>query len=275
MHQGPAGCLPRPEADRPHLHQHLGRRARRRRGEEDRPQEADHGSALVGNLPGDAGDPGRRRWLRGLRRVPGCDTPHRNRAQNSRARWRQTMTNNNPSEAAKAVVRRNTEEVQGGGNFEVFEELFADDFLDHTPQPGRTPDKDGATTLQNPPCRIPRLSRRHPLADRRWRARDNVQDLSRDAPGRVLGRGADGPENSIRDRRRHARAQRQDRRALGCGKPLLSHAAARRLAHSLSSTHHSTLKVKGTPHLGSLAVGGRLAQFPGGPLPNQNLVKLG
>ena len=27
--------------------------------------------------------------------------------------------------------------------------------------------------------------------------------------------------------------------------------------------------------LGSLAVGGRLAQFPGGPLPNQNLVKIG
>ena len=26
--------------------------------------------------------------------------------------------------------------------------------------------------------------------------------------------------------------------------------------------------------LGSLAVGGRLAQFPGGPLPNQNLVKV-
>ena len=51
------------------------------------------------------------------------------------------------SEAAKAVVRRNTEEVQGGGNFEVFEELFADDFLDHTPQPGRTPDKDGARQL--------------------------------------------------------------------------------------------------------------------------------
>jgi steroid delta-isomerase-like uncharacterized protein len=50
-------------------------------------------------------------------------------------------------EAAKAVVRRNTEEVQGGGNFEVFEELFADDFLDHTPQPGRTPDKDGARQL--------------------------------------------------------------------------------------------------------------------------------
>ena len=51
------------------------------------------------------------------------------------------------SEAAKAVVRRNTEEVQGGGNFDVFEELFADDFLDHTPQPGRTPDKAGAREL--------------------------------------------------------------------------------------------------------------------------------
>jgi steroid delta-isomerase-like uncharacterized protein len=51
------------------------------------------------------------------------------------------------SEAAKAVVRRNTEEVQGGGNFELFDELFADDFLDHTPQPGRTPDKAGARQL--------------------------------------------------------------------------------------------------------------------------------
>jgi steroid delta-isomerase-like uncharacterized protein len=57
------------------------------------------------------------------------------------------MTINNLSEAAKAVVRRNTEEVQGGGNFEAFEELFANDFLDHTPQPGRTPDKDGARQL--------------------------------------------------------------------------------------------------------------------------------
>jgi steroid delta-isomerase-like uncharacterized protein len=58
-----------------------------------------------------------------------------------------SMTNISVSEAAKAVVRRNTEEVQGGGNFEVFEELFADDFLDHTPQPGRTPDKAGAREL--------------------------------------------------------------------------------------------------------------------------------
>ena len=40
------------------------------------------------------------------------------------------------SEAGIAVVRRNTEEVQNRGNFEVFEELFASDFVDHTPQPG-------------------------------------------------------------------------------------------------------------------------------------------
>jgi steroid delta-isomerase-like uncharacterized protein len=50
-------------------------------------------------------------------------------------------------EAAKAVVRRNTEEVQGRGNFEVFEELFADDFIDRTPQPNTTPDKDGVRRL--------------------------------------------------------------------------------------------------------------------------------
>ncbi|WP_342251172.1 ester cyclase [Sphingomonas sp. OTU376] len=54
---------------------------------------------------------------------------------------------NDISEAAKAVVRRNTEEVQGGGNFALFEELFSDDFVDHTPQPGGTPDKAGARAL--------------------------------------------------------------------------------------------------------------------------------
>jgi steroid delta-isomerase-like uncharacterized protein len=54
---------------------------------------------------------------------------------------------NDASSEAKAVVRRNTEEVQGKGNFAVFEELFADDFVDHTPQPGMTPDKPGARRL--------------------------------------------------------------------------------------------------------------------------------
>jgi hypothetical protein len=35
------------------------------------------------------------------------------------------MTGTSIADVAKAVVRRNTEEVQGGGNFDVFEELFA------------------------------------------------------------------------------------------------------------------------------------------------------
>ncbi len=52
-----------------------------------------------------------------------------------------------PSDAAKAVVRRNTEEAQGKGRFDVFEELFADDFVDHTPQPNMTPDKAGVRKL--------------------------------------------------------------------------------------------------------------------------------
>ena len=51
------------------------------------------------------------------------------------------------SEAAKAVVRRNTVEVQGKGNFDVFDELFADDFVDHTTQAGTTPDKAGVRKL--------------------------------------------------------------------------------------------------------------------------------
>lgn len=57
------------------------------------------------------------------------------------------MTTNATGETAKAVVRRNTEEVQSKGNFDLFEELFADDFVDHTPQPGRSPDKAGARDL--------------------------------------------------------------------------------------------------------------------------------
>src|ERR1700757_2826349 len=60
--------------------------------------------------------------------------------------WRETMSNSASSEAAKAIVR-NTEEVQGKGSFDIFEELFADDFVDHTPQPAMTPDKAGARCL--------------------------------------------------------------------------------------------------------------------------------
>jgi predicted ester cyclase len=57
------------------------------------------------------------------------------------------MTNTTMGEAAKAIVRRNTEEVQGKGDFAMFEELFAQDFVDHTPQPGRTADRQGARQL--------------------------------------------------------------------------------------------------------------------------------
>lgn len=58
-----------------------------------------------------------------------------------------SSSNISAGEAAKAVVRRNTDEVQGGGNYALFDELFADDFLDHTPQPNCTPDKAGALGL--------------------------------------------------------------------------------------------------------------------------------
>lgn len=57
------------------------------------------------------------------------------------------MRSVNSSEAAKAVVRRSTEEVQSRGNFEMFEELFADHFVDHTTQPNMTPDKAGVRKL--------------------------------------------------------------------------------------------------------------------------------
>jgi predicted ester cyclase len=56
-------------------------------------------------------------------------------------------TPSNGSDAAKAVVRRNTDEVQGKGRFDVFEELFDDAFVDHTPQPNMTPDKAGVRKL--------------------------------------------------------------------------------------------------------------------------------
>jgi steroid delta-isomerase-like uncharacterized protein len=57
------------------------------------------------------------------------------------------MNHSDIGAAAKAVVRRNTEEVQGRGDFALFDELFDDDFIDHTPQPGGTPDKAGARAL--------------------------------------------------------------------------------------------------------------------------------
>jgi predicted ester cyclase len=122
------------------------------------------------------------------------------------------VTINNPSEAAKAVVRRNTEEVQGCGNFDVFDELFADDFLDHTPQPGRTPDKAGARELY----RTLRAAFPDFHADIHWQIADGDRVTTYKTyhgthQGGIPGRATDRPKNSIRDCRRHARAQRQDR----------------------------------------------------------------
>ena len=57
------------------------------------------------------------------------------------------MGSKGSSDDAKRIVRRNTEEVQSRGNFDLFEELFSDDFIDHTPQPNTTPDKEGVRNL--------------------------------------------------------------------------------------------------------------------------------
>lgn len=46
-----------------------------------------------------------------------------------------------------AVVRRNVQEVQNGGDFAVFDQIFAADFVDHTPQQGVPADKAGVRTL--------------------------------------------------------------------------------------------------------------------------------
>jgi steroid delta-isomerase-like uncharacterized protein len=57
------------------------------------------------------------------------------------------MTISSLSESAKAVIRRNTEEVQSHGRFDVFDELFADNFVDHTPQQNSGTDKNGVRGL--------------------------------------------------------------------------------------------------------------------------------
>src|SRR5215469_4791115 len=106
-------------------------------------------------------------WIRGSSRWSGsnrpsnCCAPHKDvkMSRQLRRAVRQKFKERKPrgdiaimstitsSEAAKAIIRQNTEEVQGRGNFDVFDELFADDFIDHTPQPGTTPDKAGVRKL--------------------------------------------------------------------------------------------------------------------------------
>ena len=57
------------------------------------------------------------------------------------------MSNSTVGDAAIAVVRRNTEEVQGKGDWAVFDELWSDEAVDHTPQPGAGDDKAGVKGL--------------------------------------------------------------------------------------------------------------------------------
>ena len=51
------------------------------------------------------------------------------------------------SEANKALVCRMVEEAQCNGNLRVVDELFADDFVDHTPFPGVPPTREGVKML--------------------------------------------------------------------------------------------------------------------------------
>jgi steroid delta-isomerase-like uncharacterized protein len=50
-------------------------------------------------------------------------------------------------EANKAVIRRLVEGVQRDGDFELFEELFAEDYVDHTPFGGFPPNRDGTRQI--------------------------------------------------------------------------------------------------------------------------------
>ena len=120
------------------------------------------------------------------------------------------MSDSTVGDAAIAVVRRNTEEVQGKGNWRVFEELNADDFVDHTSQPGTTPDRDGVRVLyKRLRAAFPRLPSRDPLAGVRWRPRDHVQDLSRHPTQESSSVFRSTGKNQPLHRRRHAGRRRQ------------------------------------------------------------------
>ena len=123
------------------------------------------------------------------------------------------------SDAAIAVVRRNTEEVQSNGDFKLFEELFDDDFIDHTPQPGTTPTRTRPSPLPSSARSISRLPCRHPVAVRRRRTGHDLQDLQRHSEGGLSWRCPDRPASRIRNRRRHACRGRQNHRALGRRQP--------------------------------------------------------
>jgi len=125
--------------------------------------------------------------------------------------------------SGKAVVRRHTEEVQGGGNFEVFEELLRTTPC-HTPQPGGTPDKAGARKLYHA------LRGAFPdfhaviIADGRREIVTTFKTYHGTHKGRSSGLAT--PQNHF-DTVDASVFKRQDHRAWAC-EPVLSHAAARR-----------------------------------------------
>ena len=114
-------------------------------------------------------------------------------------------------DAAIAVVRRNTEEVQGKGNWRVFEELFADDFVDHTPQPGTTPNKDSVRVQYK------RLRAAFPdfRPEIHWQAAagdlvTTYKTYHGHSPRRIPRYSAHREEDQFLHRRRHASRRRQD-----------------------------------------------------------------
>ena len=132
---------------------------------------------------------------------------------------------NDISETAKAVVRRNTIEVQGGGNWELFDELFADDFHDHTPQPGGKPDKAGVLELYR------RLREAFPdfTPEIHWQKADgDVVTTYKTYHGTHLGNflGVAGTGRKVSFETVDAMRVVEDYRSLGRCEPLLGHAAA-------------------------------------------------
>ena len=125
--------------------------------------------------------------------------------------------------AAKAVVRRYTEDVQSKGSLELFEELIADDFVDHTPSPRQTTNKAGVRALY----RVLREAFPDFRAEIHWQTADGDMVTTyktyhgthrgvvvvRDPPDRARG--------PVRLCRRHAGARRSDRRALGREQPVV------------------------------------------------------
>jgi hypothetical protein len=47
----------------------------------------------------------------------------------------------------KTLVRRVIDEAQNRGKLDVIDDLFADDFVDHTPLPGLPPTREGVRML--------------------------------------------------------------------------------------------------------------------------------